>query len=138
MSTTLVDVQIAEDQLIEAALEGNRDAFGELVLMHYQGVINVVYRLGGEMQLAEDVAQETFIRVGSFRSWVYRIATNAALDVFRRRKEEVDIEELPLSSPDSGVEQNLIRRQQAEIVRQAVLDLPLDGTMQMGTGFNLH
>lgn len=134
MSTTLVDVQIAEDQLIEAALEGNRDAFGELVLMHYQGVINVVYRLGGEMQLAEDVAQETFIRVwtklhtyrrvGSFRSWVYRIATNAALDVFRRRKEEVDIEELPLSSPDSGVEQNLIRRQQAEIVRQAVLDLP--------------
>jgi RNA polymerase sigma-70 factor (ECF subfamily) len=94
----------------------------------------VVYRLSGEMPLAEDVAQETFIRVwtklhtyrpvGSFRSWTYRIATNAALDVLRKRKEEVDIDEIPLSAPGTGVEHNLIRRQQAEIVRQAVLDLP--------------
>ena len=134
MHTTLVDTQLAEDQLIEAARQGNRDAFGELVLMHYQGVINVVYRLSGEMPLAEDVTQETFIRVwaklhsyrpiGSFRSWIYRIATNAALDVLRKRKEEVDIDEIPISAPGSGVEHDLIRSQQAEIVRQAVLDLP--------------
>lgn len=134
MSTTLVETHLAEDQLIEAARLGNRDAFGELVLMHYQGVINVVYRLSGEMQLAEDMAQETFIRVwtklhtyrptGSFRSWIYRIATNAALDVLRRRKEEVDIDTLPLTANGVGVEHNLIQAQQAEVVRQAVLNLP--------------
>jgi RNA polymerase sigma-70 factor (ECF subfamily) len=130
----LAPTQLAEDQLIEAAQEGDRDAFGELVLMHYQGVINVVYRLSGEMLLAEDVAQETFIRVwtklhmyspvGSFRSWVYRIATNAALDILRRRKEEVDVEDYPLQSTGLGVEQSVIRDQQAETVRRAVLALP--------------
>jgi RNA polymerase sigma-70 factor (ECF subfamily) len=132
--TTLVETQLAEDQLIEAARQGNRDAFGELVLMHYQGVINVIYRLSGEMPLAEDVAQETFIRVwtklhtyrpiGSFRSWVYRIATNAALDVLRKRKEEVDIDGLPLSASGIGVEQSVIHQQQAEVIRKAVLALP--------------
>ena len=134
MHTSLAEPQLPEDQLIAAAKQGNREAFRELVLMHYQGGINVVYRLSGEMPLAEDVAQETFIRVwtkldtyrpvGSFRSWVYRIATNAALDILRRRKEEVDIDEIPLSAPGSGVEHNLIRQQQAQIVRKAVLDLP--------------
>jgi RNA polymerase sigma-70 factor (ECF subfamily) len=129
-----VETQTAEDQLIEQSRQGNRDAFGELVLTYYQGVINVVYRLSGEMPLAEDIAQETFIRawtkldsyrpVGSFRIWLYRIATNAALDVLRRRKEEVDIEDLPLPAPGLGIEQSLIRQEQAELVRQAVLGLP--------------
>lgn len=134
MHTTLVETQLAEDQLIEAAKQGDRDAFGELVLMHYQGTINVVYRMTGEMPLAEDVAQETFIRawtklhtyrpIGSFRSWVYRIANNAALDILRRRKEEVDIDDLPLAASGNGVEQSVIRQQQAEVVRRAVLALP--------------
>ena len=104
MHTTLVETQLAEDQLIEAAKQGDRDAFGELVLMHYQGTINVVYRMTGEMPLAEDVAQETFIRawtklhtyrpIGSFRSWVYRIANNAALDILRRQAERENDEGL--------------------------------------------
>jgi RNA polymerase sigma-70 factor (ECF subfamily) len=62
--------------------------------------------------------------VGSFRSWVYRIATNAALDILRRRKEEVDVDDYPLESSGVGVEQSVIRDQQAETVRRAVLALP--------------
>lgn len=134
MNVLLTAAPATEEQLIEHAREGNREAFGELVLMHYQGVVNVVYRMSGEMQLSEDVAQETFIKVweklhlyrptGSFRSWVYRIASNTALDIFRRRKEEADVDDLPLPAPGDGVEHNLIRQQQAELVRQAVLDLP--------------
>ncbi len=94
----------------------------------------MVYRMTGEMTLAEDVAQEAFIRawtklhtyrpIGSFRSWVYRIANNAALDILRRRKEEVDIDDLPLAASGNGVEQSVIRQQQAEAVRRAVLALP--------------
>ncbi|MEJ2758744.1 MAG: sigma-70 family RNA polymerase sigma factor [Anaerolineales bacterium] len=134
MSISSAPPVAAELDLIEQAQQGNRDAFGELVLMHYQGAINVVYRLSGDLQFAEDIAQETFIRVwdklhtyrpvGSFRSWVYRIATNAALDTLRRKREEVDIEDVPLSAPGSGVEQTIIRQQQAELVRQAVVELP--------------
>ena len=123
-----------EQQLITQAQQGNRDAYGELVLIHHQGVINVVYRLCGDMLLAEDMAQETFIKawqklhtyrpVGAFRSWLYRIATNAALDVLRRQREMVDIDHLSLPASGMGVEQKVAVRQQAEIVQQAVLALP--------------
>lgn len=134
MNTSSAPPQAAERDLIEMAQQGDRDAFGELVLMHYQGAINVLYRLSGDLHLAEDVAQETFLKVwdklhtykpvGSFRSWVYRIATNAALDKLRRKREEVDMESVVLAAPDGSVEQTIIRQQQAEIVRQAVLALP--------------
>lgn len=134
MHTTLVETQQAEDQLIEAAKLGSRDAFSELIVMHYQGVINVVFRMTGEISLAEDVAQETFIKIwtklhtyrpiGTFRSWVYRIANNTALDELRKRKDEVDIDELPLRASGNGIEQSVIHQQQAEVVRKAVLALP--------------
>ena len=59
-----------------------------------------------------------------FRSWVYRIATNAALDHFRRRKETVDIDSLPLESSLPGPEALVETKTRAEIVRAAVTALP--------------
>lgn len=120
--------------LVEAAQQGDRDAFNQIVLSHYQGVVNVIYRMSGRMHLAEDIAQETFIRVwqklhtykptGSFRSWVYRIATNAALDAIRKERDTQEIDSLPLADGRPGVEQSMVTRQQAEMVREAVLSLP--------------
>ena len=51
-----------EPELIAKAQQGDRQAFGELVRRHRAGVINVVYRMCGETNLAEDAAQEAFIR----------------------------------------------------------------------------
>jgi RNA polymerase sigma-70 factor (ECF subfamily) len=97
-----------EADLVALAQQGDRAAFGELVCQHRQGVIKVVYRLCGDSELAEDAAQEAFIRAwknihryqprSPFRNWVYRIATNAALDVLRRQRESIDIENVPLKS----------------------------------------
>src|SRR5450759_3496992 len=80
-----------ETSLIEQAQNGDRNAFGELVRRHYQGVVLVVYRMCGDTGLAEDAAQEAFIRAwvnlpsyqpqARLRNWLYRIAVNAALDV---------------------------------------------------------
>lgn len=127
-------VAAVEESLIVSAQHGDREAFSQLVKMHFQGTINVVYRLGGDMRLAEDIAQEAFIRVwenmhsyrpvGSFRGWVYRIATNAALDALRRSKDVLNVDDLALAAQDSSVENTIMRRQQAEIVQQAILDLP--------------
>jgi RNA polymerase sigma-70 factor (ECF subfamily) len=88
----------------------------------------------GDANLAEDAAQEAFIRAwkhlpgyrprSPFRNWVYRIATNAALDVLRRERETVDIDEMPLASPDGGPEATAEGRERGEQVRQAVLELP--------------
>lgn len=123
-----------ELDLIAKAQAGDRQAFGELVHRHREGVINVVYRMCGDASLAEDAAQEAFLRVwqhlpgyrpqSRFRNWVYRIATNAALDVLRGERETVDIDLLPLASSGESPEAAVEGMERGEQVRQAVLALP--------------
>ena len=88
--------QLNEPAIITKAQKGDRDAFSHLVLFYREAVINVVYRFCGDGRCAEDAAQIAFIRVWqhlpeyrhqtSFRSWLFRIAINAALDMLRREK----------------------------------------------------
>ena len=123
-----------ELQVIVQAQQGDRRAFGELVRCHREGVINVVYRMCGDANLAEDAAQEAFIRAwkhlpnyrpqSPFRSWVYRIATNAALDVLRRERETVDVDALPIPSSGAGPEATVQEAERSARVKQAVLELP--------------
>lgn len=124
-----------EHELVVRAQNGDREAFGELVLRHRKGVINVVYRLSGDGDMAEEVAQEAFIKAwqylpryqpkAPFRNWVYRIATNVALDVLRREKVTVDVDEIPLANPDGSLELRVEGMERVELVRRAVQSLPL-------------
>ena len=123
-----------ESELVSQAQCGDRAAFGDLVRHHRSGVINVVYRMCGDVQLAEDAAQEAFIRAwqklpgyqprSPFRNWLYRIATNVALDTLRRERETVDLDDVPLQNPHAGPESAVENAEQAELVRAAVLALP--------------
>jgi RNA polymerase sigma-70 factor (ECF subfamily) len=125
-----------ETGLIEQAQHGDRNAFGELVRRHYQGVVLVVTRMCGDTGLAEDAAQEAFMRAwvnlpsfqprGSLRNWLYRIAINAALDVLRHKSEETLEDEEASRMPDqtAGPETALIEKEQAAILHQAVKSLP--------------
>jgi RNA polymerase sigma-70 factor (ECF subfamily) len=125
-----------ELSLIQQAQNGDRSAYGELVRCHYTGVVNVVYRLCGDAGLAEDMAQEAFLRVwnnlpsfrpgSSLRNWLYRIAVNAALDVLRRRTEEpVEDERMERMTDEApGPEAVVIAREQAAFLQQAMRSLP--------------
>ena len=84
-----------ETQLILAARRGDVGAFNQLVLSYQDRIYNLSARILGDNDLAEDITQNTFLtaylnlprfRNGSFRSWIYRIATNACYDVHRRHK----------------------------------------------------
>ena len=120
--------------LIEQAQRGDRRAFGELVRRHREGTINVVYRMCGDAAVAEEAAQEAFIRAWTnlpkykprspFRNWLYRIATNAATDALRRRKETVDLDSVDVANTDRGPEALAEAHELGERVKQAVLDLP--------------
>ncbi len=124
----------SEQDLIAQAQLGNRAAFSELVRQHRQGVVNVAYRLCGDPGLADDIAQEAFLRawqnlpkykpVAPFRNWVYRIATNAGLDVLRSQRQTVDIDEIPLAAPGKDPEHSSEDRERAAQIRQAVQALP--------------
>jgi RNA polymerase sigma-70 factor, ECF subfamily len=127
---------IDETELIFRAKNGERDAFSELVCIHAQGVRNVIYRMCGDAQIAEDAAQETFIQAWlhlssyrpqtSLRNWLYRIALNAATDILRKEKRILPhaLEDLPLSDPQPGPEAVAFQEERATVVKKAVLSLP--------------
>lgn len=84
----------AEAELVLRAQAGQVEAFGQLVLAHQDRLYNVVYKLCSKPEVAEDLAQEAFLKAfekldkfrgGSrFYTWLFRIATNLALS-YRRR-----------------------------------------------------
>jgi len=124
-----------EAALIAKAQSGNRNAYGELVRHHHTGVINVIYRMCGNVELAQDAAQDAFIQAWlhlpsfrpgtSLRNWLYRIAINAALDVLRRDAKiaNTDFETLSMPDPQAGPEAALLQKERTVAVQQAILTL---------------
>jgi RNA polymerase sigma-70 factor (ECF subfamily) len=85
-----------ESALIRAAQQGDERAFEELVRQYDQSVLRLALNLLRSPEDANDIYQETFLRVYrnlhkfrydcSFHTWLYRIVTNLCLDVLRKRK----------------------------------------------------
>ncbi len=83
------------DLLIERSQRGDLQAFDLLVAEHADAIYQVAYRITGNRHDAEDAAQEAFVKAfrglrqyrgeATFETWLYRIATNAAIDLVRRR-----------------------------------------------------
>ena len=125
-----------ETELVTRAQVGDRNAFTELVRIHAQGVLNVIYRMCGDMQIAEDAAQEAFIQAWlnfssyrprtSLRNWLYRIAINAVTDMLRKEKRILPdaIEDLHLTDPRPDPEALLSQEERSILMQKAVLSLP--------------
>jgi RNA polymerase sigma-70 factor (ECF subfamily) len=102
-----------ERLLVEQAQRGDREAFDQLVYRHDRHILRLAFHMLGNREDAKDVFQETFLKayrsLGRFRSessfytWIYRIATNVALDKLRKRqslREEISYEADVESHPD--------------------------------------
>src|ERR1700679_573339 len=82
--------------LIRSVLAGEKDAYGLLVARHSQSVFRVAFRITENEADADEVVQEAFLRGyrklesfdarSNFRTWIYRIAMNCALDVLNKNK----------------------------------------------------
>jgi RNA polymerase sigma-70 factor (ECF subfamily) len=96
-----------DERLVRRAQQGNKAAFAELFTAYEGRIFGYVYRMVGDRAWAEDITQEAFIQAHQhlgklgppydFKSWVYRIAGNLALDGLRRYKHE-----MPLPDWDGG------------------------------------
>lgn len=93
------DLSTASDQQVVAwALKGREDAYRQILLRYQRPVLALIYHKVGDRELAEDLAQEAFVRAVAaldtyrpefkFSNWMLKIATNVALSHLRRRQLE--------------------------------------------------
>src|SRR5207302_213459 len=104
----------SDQQVVAWAKQGYETAFRELVRRYERPLFSLLYRMVRDRALAEDLAQETFIKVlngiGSynpqfkFSSWIFKIANNAAIDHLRKR--ELDTLSLD-GSPNAATPQEM-------------------------------
>jgi RNA polymerase sigma-70 factor (ECF subfamily) len=106
-------------ELLEAAREGNDDAFGRLVEPHQKELHAHCYRMLGSVHDADDALQDALLRAwrglakfdgrSSLRSWLYRITTNTCLDLISRRPKRVlPIDHGPAADPGDDLGEPLI------------------------------
>ena len=96
MHTPLDLTGVTDQEVVERAGAGGEAAYRELVRRYQRPVFSLIYRMVRDRELAEDLTQETFVKVLNaidryrpeykFSSWIFKIANNAAIDHLRRRE----------------------------------------------------
>lgn len=139
------NAQLQDQELVDLYIKGNESCLEELIARHKKRVFSYIMMVVRDRHLAEDVFQDTFIKViqtlkrgayndeGKFLPWVLRIAHNLVIDHFRRVKrmplvdagEDFDIFSV-LTLRQGNVEDKLVKKQLRYDIRQAIEELPLE------------
>ena len=122
--------------LISRARGGDREAFGELVEQYRDNVYRLAYRMCGNAYDADEAAQEAFVAAwralpnfrgeAKFSTWLYRLTTNAAIDVMRREKRHQTVgdgEMVDLADDADSPQETVERTEQQEAVQKALATL---------------
>lgn len=134
-----------ESYLIKQSQGGDAAAFNYLVETYQQRIYNLSLRMMGNSESAEDATQEAFLnafrairsfRSGSFKAWLFRIATNVCYDQLRsnKRRPATSLDELildpenPIDFPDSSEtpEDYALRSELGRSIQQGLLSMSPD------------
>ena len=126
-------------QLIDQALHGQPEAFGQLVLKYQDRLYNTVFHVVGHAEDARDIVQEAlvqaFLKLDSFRrhsafyTWLYRIAFNLAVTQQRRRRPTVSLDQMRETNRSEPADDQLDpaealeRKERCRQVRRAIAQL---------------
>lgn len=108
-------ITVTDEELVRSSVDGDLKAFTELLKRYQDSVYSLLYNLSQKAELADDLTQQTLIKVwkslsqfeqrSSFSTWVYRIAHNVFYD-FKRKKEpemvDIDAETFDHSAIDTS------------------------------------
>lgn len=123
--------------------DGNDVALNELIQLWSPRILSYLTRMTGDAHAADDLAQETFVRVyrhrmgyratQAFSTWIFHIASNLARNHARWRSRHPEslmgqetLADLAHASPTDSPDEAAMRAEQASVVRAAVLALPDD------------
>jgi RNA polymerase sigma-70 factor (ECF subfamily) len=137
-----------EDSAIMLELRaGNMSGFDFLIQKYRKPIVNFMYRMVHNQAIAEELAQEVFLRVyrsretyraeARFSTWLYRIATNLGVNYARDNRHERTASTIYLDAADEetgttpdvadstpGVEASMLRRERMNAIRECVMALP--------------
>lgn len=111
--------QLTDQQVVELARQGREKAYRELIGRYQRPVFSLIYRLVRDREKAEDLSQDTFIKVLNaidrydpkykFSSWIFKIAHNTSLDHLRRKEPEtLSLQGSPHARTDAEIEASTI------------------------------
>jgi RNA polymerase sigma-70 factor (ECF subfamily) len=116
---------LSDQEVVAQARAGAEAAYRELIRRYERPVFSLIFRMVRDRALAEDLAQEAFIKVlnalGSYRpeykfsSWIFKIANNVAIDQLRRR----DLDTLSLDGAPDALTQDEIEATQVQATDRA-------------------
>ncbi len=130
-------MQQRESEWLEQARNGDAQAFSELVEIYQRPVYNMCFRMLGNVQEAEDAAQETFLRAykaiqrydpqRKFATWLLSIAANYCIDQHRRKRfNQIDLDSAPigeLGSKLKGNEASMIAQEASQEIQNLLASL---------------
>jgi len=137
------DQRIIDESLVRRSLEGEEDAFGELVNSYQRRLTSYLFQLVGNFDIAQELSQEAFIRAWSaldrfnpayrFSTWLFRIGHNLAIDSLRKKRLKTTSlhvgaafgDEREITPPDEGKDplQHLENSEMGSHLRRAINSL---------------
>ena len=116
-------------------LDGDDQGMVELIRDYKDGLILYLYSFTGNMQDAEDLCMDTFVRLGvrkpknkrtaSFKTWLYTIARRLAIDHLRKYAafKTVSLEQLPLADDEAQLERGYLQKQEKILLHRSMQKL---------------
>ena len=132
------DTNQNESALIERAINGDVDAFGDLYSLHLDAIYRYVFYRTGDVEDSEDITEQVFLKAWEaldgyrnegkpFTSWLYRIAHDAVIDYHRKSKKNVVSVEMlkpaELIQPQPGTLQQVIHTEEIQALASALSQL---------------
>ncbi|MBN1560224.1 sigma-70 family RNA polymerase sigma factor [candidate division KSB1 bacterium] len=143
MSDLKLQPDISDEELIRRFQEDDFAAYNAIVHRYKDQLLNFAYRFLGNVEEAEDIVQETFLRlyrnkhayrqIAKFSTWIYTIAGNLAKTELRKRKRRrvVSISDMGFEDKDHEIKDELANTEQVansalteKIIQQAIDELP--------------
>lgn len=126
---------MTDEALMAAIQAGDRQAYAQVVNNHVRPVNRYIVRMLGSQSDAEDIAQETFLRLwtqahtwqpgkAALSTWLHRIAHNLCIDYLRRDKSGVSSEYLDDYATEESPEKSFAQKAGLEALEKAMQQLP--------------
>jgi len=146
----VADAPTSDNSLVREFISGNDAAFGQLVSRYKDAITNYLNMMVADYDTAVDLCQETFLRVYrnihrysnlyQFSTWIYRIATNLAIDEMRYRKRrgsvfyrniwgnrkpaDKEAPEFEIMDVRRGPRDEVLRKESSQVLGDAIRSLP--------------